>query len=316
MSKKQNFQTIAFYNVENLFDTIDDPNTFDNDFTPEGKLNWDEEKYETKLNKIGSVISQLGIDENQNRPAIIGLVEVENEKVVTDLLNSRSLKHLNYDFVHEESTDERGIDVAFLYNKEVFEVLSSEHFPLYLEDEFGERDFTRDILVVSGNLNGEIIHFLINHWPSRGEGTEISEPKRILASTLAREIVENIQSRFFEPKIILMGDFNDDPTDKSLEFLVKDDFYNPMEKLLQIEYHGSLVHEKKWNLFDQIIFSKNFLEAETDKHQFVKASIFDKDWMKVSRGKLKGSPFRTYIHKWYQGGFSDHFPVYAFLEKN
>ena len=317
MSKKENYQTIAFYNVENLFDTINNPNTFDDDYTPEGKLNWDKEKYEHKLEKIGSVISQLGTEENENLPAIIGLVEVENATVLKDLTNSRSLKHLNYDFIHVDSADNRGIDVALLYDKRVFEVLNSQHFPLYLENEFGERDFTRDILVVSGNLNGELIHVLVNHWPSRGEGIEISEAKRILAAKLAREIIENIQSRFFDTKIILMGDFNDDPTNKSIiDFLVKEDFYNPMKALLNEENYGSLSHDKKWNLFDQIIFSTNLLKVGSNKHQFVKAAIFDKDWMKVARGKLKGSPFRTYIHTWYQGGFSDHFPVYAFLKKN
>lgn len=309
-------ETIAFYNVENLFDTVNNPNTFDDDYTPKGKLKWDKKRYKYKTKRIASVISKLGSEENTNPPAIVGLVEVENAKVVSKLLKSYYLSNYHYGFVHFDSPDERGIDVALLYNKTAFELLSTEHFPLYLENKHGERDYTRDILVVSGNLNGELIHVLVNHWPSRAEGTEISEPKRIKAAQLAREIIENIQARIFDAKIIIMGDFNDGPESISVEnHLVKEDFFNPMKQLFDKEKYGSTSHKKMWSLFDQIIFSKNFFEPTSEKHQFIEAKIFIKEWMKVKRGKLKGSPFRTYIGPWYQGGFSDHFPVYAILEK-
>lgn len=314
--QKKNITTVAFYNVENLFDIIDDPKTADDDFTPDGKKKWTYKRYSIKIKKLGSVISQLGLNRSKNPPAIVGLVEVENAKVVSDLANSSYLRKHHYDFVHHNSPDERGIDVALLYNKIAFELIDSETYPVFLEDERGERDYTRDILKVSGNLYGELVHVLVNHWSSRREGAAETEHKRITSAETVRSIVDEINTKEMNPKIIIMGDFNDDPTSKSVEeYMVKDDFYNPMKKLLDAEKSGTLTYNGNWNLFDQIIFSKNFLEKEEGKFYFKHAEVFNKDWMKIYRGKFKGSPFRTYIGKWYQGGFSDHFPVYAFLKK-
>ncbi|WP_439132129.1 endonuclease [Polaribacter sp.] len=314
--QKKNNITVAFYNVENLFDTIDDPRTLDDDFTPKGKKNWTYKRYRIKIKKLGSVISQLGLNKSNNPPAIVGLVEVENAKVVADLANSMHLRKHHYNFVHHDSPDERGIDVALLYDKVAFELIASETYPVFLEDERGERDYTRDILKVSGNLYGELVHILVNHWSSRREGVEETEHKRILAAETLRSIVAEIESKEMNPKIIIMGDFNDDPNSKSVQkYMVQDDFYNPMKTLLDKENHGTLTYNGSWNLFDQIIFSKNFLEQKPGKLYFKHAEVFNKDWMKIYRGKFKGSPFRTYIGKWYQGGFSDHFPVYAFLKK-
>jgi predicted extracellular nuclease len=314
--KRKDIFTISFYNVENLFDTVDDPKTFDDDFTAEGKKKWGNKRYSDKIKKLGSVISQLGNKKSNYAPAIVGLVEVENAKVVKDLANSKYLRKHHYDFVHYDSPDDRGIDVALLYNKQSFELLGSEHFPLYLEDDQGKRDYTRDVLVVYGNLNGELVHILVNHWPSRREGTEESEYKRVEAAKLARTIVEVIQEKHYDAKIIIMGDFNDDPTSKSVkEYLVREDLYNPMESLLDRDKLGSLTYNGKWNLFDQIIITKNFTTEKSGQHTFKHAEVFNKEWLKIFKGKLKGSPFRTYIGPWYQGGFSDHFPVYLFLKK-
>jgi predicted extracellular nuclease len=313
--QKKDTTTIGFYNVENLFDTVDDPTTFDEDFTSNGKKKWTYKRYKIKIKKLSAVISQLGLNRSKMPPALVGLVEVENAKVVADLANSTSLRKHHYGFAHHDSPDERGIDVALLYNKQVFEFLESETFPVFLTNEEGARDYTRDILKVSGNLHGELVFVLVNHWSSRREGTEISEPKRIATATRAREIITNIKEAHFDAKIIIMGDFNDDPTDKSVKSLVSNDFYNPMEAMLDREKIGSLTYKGKWNLFDQIIFSNNFLKKTPGKLYFKHAEVFNKEWLKIFKGKLKGSPFRTYIGKWYQGGFSDHFPVYAFLKK-
>lgn len=313
--KEENTLTVAFYNVENLFDTKDDPNTLDDDFTTDGKKRWGYKWYKKKIKRLSSVISQLGIHRSKFPPAIVGLVEVENAKVVADLVNSSSLRGHHYDYVHYDSPDERGIDVALMYHKQVFELIASEAFPVYLENEEGERDYTRDILKVSGYLKGELIHILVNHWSSRREGATATEHKRITAAETARTIVSSISDKELNPKIIIMGDFNDDPTNKSVqEYLVKDDFFNPMEALLE-KGIGTLTYNGNWNLFDQIIFSKNFLEKNKGTLYFERAEVFQKKWMRVFKGKLKGSPFRTYIGKWYQGGFSDHFPVYAFLKR-
>ncbi|WP_299046609.1 endonuclease/exonuclease/phosphatase family protein [uncultured Polaribacter sp.] len=313
--KEESVCTVAFYNVENLFDTKDNPKTLDDDFTEDGKKRWDNKRYTQKVKKISSVISQLGVYRSKIPPAIVGLVEVENAKVVADLVNSSYLKKHHYGFVHYDSPDERGIDVALLYNKQVFEFIASETFPVFLEDDEGERDYTRDILKVSGNLNGELVHILVNHWSSRREGADETEHKRITAAQTARSIVTHIRDKEMDPKIIIMGDFNDDPTSKSIkEYLVQDDFFNPMKGLLE-KGKGTLTYNGKWNLFDQIIFSNNFLEKKDNQLYFVYAEVFQKKWMRVFKGKFKDSPFRTYIGKWYQGGFSDHFPVYAFLKK-
>jgi len=314
--KSSNAFTIAFYNLENLFDTTDDPNTFDDDFTPKGKKNWNNKRYKKKIQKLGSVIAQLGTEKSFFPPAIIGVVEVENDSVLTDLVNSNDLKNEHYGFVHYESPDERGIDVALLYKKELFELLRSETFPLYLEDKEGNRDYTRDILLVTGNLNGELIHIIVNHWPSRRSGDDKGESKRIKAAILASSIVDKIQQENDLAKIIIMGDFNDNPTNKSVkEHLVNNRFYNPMESILA-KGKGTLRYHGKWHLFDQIIFSKNFFDAEPTKHSLKYAEVFDKLFLQEWHGKYKGTPFRTYVGKHYQGGFSDHFPVYVYLKKN
>ncbi|TVZ56129.1 Endonuclease/Exonuclease/phosphatase family protein [Lutibacter sp. Hel_I_33_5] len=314
--QKKSITTIGFYNVENLFDVVDNPKTHDDDFTPKGKKNWNYKRYKVKIKKLGSVISQLGLSRSKYPPAIVGLVEVENARVVQDLVDSSNLRKHHYGFVHYDSPDERGTDVALLYNKQVFELIDSKTTPILLADEEGERDYTRDILKVSGNLHGELVHILVNHWSSRRDGADVTEHKRITSAETARAIIAEIKEKEADPKIIIMGDFNDDPTSKSVKrHLVLDDFYNPMESLLDKEKTGTLTYDGKWNLFDQIIFSKNFLEKKTGKIYFKHAEVFNKDWLKIYRGKFKGSPFRTYIGKWYQGGFSDHFPVYAFLKK-
>lgn len=313
---QKNIFTVAFYNVENLFDTKNNPNTFDDDFTPKGRKNWNYKRYKDKIKKLTSVISQLGTDRSFYAPALVGLVEVENAQVVADLVNHSNLKKHHYDFVHYDSPDERGIDVALLFNKQLFEYLSSETIPVFLENEKGERDYTRDILLVKGKLKGELIHVLVNHWSSRREGAAKTEHNRIIAAKTAREIIETIQAENKDARFFIMGDFNDDPTSKSIkQHLVTEDFYNPMEYLLDRNDIGSLTYENKWNLFDQIIFNKSFLEKSENKLHFLHTEIYNKDWLKIYKGKLKGSPFRTYIGPWYQGGFSDHFPVYSYFEK-
>lgn len=308
--------TIAFYNLENLFDTKDDPDTFDNDFTPEGRKKWNLKRYKKKLNKLGNVISRLGIEKSDHSPAIVGVVEVENESVLNDLVSTAHLKNEQYGIVHYNSPDERGIDVALLYKKELFELLHSETFPLYLNNENGKQDYTRDILLVKGNLNGELIYVLVNHWPSRRSGPNKTEEKRIKAAQLVRHIVDKINEETANAKIIIMGDFNDDPTSKSVKnYLVNNKFYNPMESLIK-KGKGTLSHKKTWHLFDQIIFSKNFLNEVPNKHSFMYAEVFDKHFLKKWHGKYKGNPYRTYVGKWYQGGYSDHFPVYVYLKQH
>ena len=315
-TKQDNLYTVAFYNLENLFDIYDDENTLDDDFTPKGKKKWDAKRYHRKLKKLSSVISQIGTHSSSTAPIIIGLAEVENLQVVTDLVNTVALQKYNYGIVHFDSSDERGIEVALLYQKEYFEFITAESITLYLHENAGERDYTRDVLLVKGNLKGELTHFIVNHWPSRRKGTNETEHKRIKAATLNQEIIAKINQEINDPKIIIMGDFNDDPTSNSIkQHLVTQEFYNPFESILD-KGRGSLKYNDDWYLFDQIILSRNFFVKQNDQHVFKQAEIFDEHFLKEWKGKRKGNPFRTYIGKWHQGGFSDHFPVYITLLTN
>lgn len=313
--KRKSIYTVGCYNVENLFDIVDDPLTADDEYTPYSRRRWNKKRYYQKIKKLSSVISQLGMNLSNYPPVIVGLVEVENSKVVKDLITHKNLQKFDYGFVHHDSPDERGIDVALIYQKKFFEFISSKTYALELVDEEGKPDYTRDLLVVYGKLNDELVHILVNHWPSRRDGLELTEPHRIKAAKLVHKAIADIKKETNNPKLLIMGDFNDDPTSTSIkQFLVTDDLYNPMESLLE-KGIGTLTFEKKWNLFDQIIVSRNFFSEEST-HTFLYAEVFNKDWLKVHRGKLKGSPFRTYIGPWYKGGFSDHFPVYIFLQKD
>jgi len=307
--------TIAFYNLENLFDTFDDRLTNDNDFLPKSEKRWTEKRYRKKVRKLGYAISQIGTQTAKKLPTIIGLAEVENKLVIDDLLNSKFLKDHNYKFVHYDSPDERGIDVALIYDETVFKVEYSEVFPLDLYDEDGNRDYTRDILLVDGYLNNENLTFLVNHWPSRHQGEELTEPNRILASDKVQEIITNLKSSNPDSKIIVMGDFNDGPNNKSIKQLVnKTDLFNPMESLKSY-LRGSLNHRLDWYLFDQILFTTNFFEYKTNTHSFSKGNIFDSEFLKQYKGKYRGVPFRTYVGLKYKGGYSDHFPVFIHLKR-
>jgi len=304
--------TVAFYNLENLFDTIDDPDTDDDDFTPDGKKKWTPRRYKKKVKRLARAISTIGDDDIKHPPVIIGIAEVENFEVVYDLIQNKYLIDSNYGIVHYDSPDERGIEVAFLYRKKYFELLESKpHGITFIKDD-GSIDYTRDVLYVKGKLNGELMHFLVNHWPSRRSGVKESEYKRVAVAELNQKIIQEIYQKDKKANIIIMGDFNDNPTNKSIKgTLVTNEFYNPMESLYD-KGMGTNNHQGDWYLFDQIIFTKNFLK--TNKHTFKCAGIYSKHFLKDKFGKYIEDPFRTYRGNWYKGGISDHFPVYITLE--
>jgi Endonuclease/Exonuclease/phosphatase family. len=235
---------------------------------------------------------------------------VENRNVLEALVNSKFLKNKIYDIVHFDSPDERGIDTALLYRKEYFTVLHQEVFTLYLNNEFGVRDYTRDILYIKGKLKEELIHVLVNHWPSRRAGVEETAYKRITAARKNKEIIDKIMADNPSAKIMVMGDFNDDPHSDSIKELTAATLYNPMELLLT-KYAGSTNYRGSWNLFDQILLSHSFLQQYGNTLRFENAHIFNPKELVEYRGRNKGNPFRTYIGRKYLGGFSDHFPVYG-----
>jgi predicted extracellular nuclease len=319
--KKPTSQTlsVAFYNVENLFDTEDDPSTFDEAFTPKGEMNWTQERYAEKLANLAKVIDTLT---ETGAPQFLGLCEVENAKVIEDLLDQTLIADENYKYVHLDSKDERGIDVAFVYDMDAFEVLDYKAIPIDLSE---WNDKTRDILYVNGKTkDGTSLHFYINHWPSRREGRKETEPKRIAAAKTLYTSKKALLESDPDANIIVMGDFNDEPSNISISDILKaedtalgidqDELYNPMARLESMGL-GSYRFRQYWDMLDQIMISGNLLTNE-EGYRYIRNSveIKDDDWLRQHGNKYEGFPLRTYGGRKYLGGYSDHFPVYLKLQ--
>lgn len=315
---------VAFYNLENLFDTINQPEVNDEDFTPAGANLYTATIYLDKLSKLESVLSQIGTEVTPDGFSVLGVAEIENITVLQDLINQPKLKPRGYKIVHFDSPDKRGIDVAFIYNPKYFKVLYSEPLFVPLKGDNGLPYFTRDVLYVYGMYDGEPMHFFINHWPSRRNGEEASAPNRALAASVAKAKIDSINAADPHAKIILMGDLNDDPVSPSVTKTlgatgnadkIKDNgLYNPWMKYYK-DGIGTLAYGDAWNLFDQIIVSNAFLNKDQKGFFFQKANIFSKEFMIQKTGRYKGYPLRTYDYSIYQGGYSDHFPTYLLLLK-
>jgi len=316
---------VGFYNLENLFDTIADPDTtkiLQTDFTPKGEHHWTSEKYHIKINNMAKVISQIGTDVTPDGLVCLGVAEIENQTVLNDLVNNPQIKNRNYQIVHYESPDKRGIDVAFLYNPSYFKVISSKTFTLKIPD--NPDFFTRDQLLVNGTLNGELIHVIVAHWPSRRGGEKRSRPMREAAADLARSIIDSLQNVEPNAKVIFMGDLNDDPVNSSLKKHLKTEakqenvsdktLFNPMESLYN-KGIGTLGYRDVWDLFDQIVLSKPFLGKDYSSLKYYTAKVYNKPYMKQTEGRYKGYPKRTFAGDTFLAGYSDHFPVYIFLIK-
>lgn len=321
-AKTYAIKTVAFYNVENLFDIENDSLTFDDDRTPNGKDNWTSERYQEKIGHIAQVLSEIGNEVTTTSPDIIGLCEIENRSVLEDLVQHDDIRNKDYGIVHLDSPDERGIDVALLYKKSSFVVSSFKSHRLLLSNAEGFRDYTRDQLVVSGYLDNEEFYFLVNHWPSRSGGAARSAPNRIAAAKLNKRIIDSILYYDIDARIISMGDLNDDPTDDSLKKILRTkrkknkleekDLYNPFENIFR-KGVGSLAYRDKWNLFDQLFFTSNLISSEKSSYTFWKAGVYNPSYLHDSKGRYKGYPLRTYAGGAYVGGYSDHFPVYLYL---
>ena len=324
--KAYKINTVAFYNLENLFDTENDPLTYDDDRTPDGKDHWTEEIYQDKLKNMAKVMAEIGAEVSGSAPTIIGVCETENRKVLEDLVNQETLVEQDYGIIQFDSPDRRGIDVALLYKKKLFTPThyKAKELLIYDDNDKSKRVFTRDQLVVSGMLDGEKIHLIVNHWPSRSGGEKRSRSKRIKAAKLNRQIIDSIFSDDPYAKIITMGDFNDDPTNPSVKDhlnakrkannLAIKELYNPMEDLAKQGY-GSLAYRDSWNLFDQIIISTELTKKDFSSYRFYQAGIYNKTYLVNAHGRYKGYPYRSFASGSYTGGYSDHFPVYIYLVK-
>ncbi|MCB0804365.1 MAG: endonuclease/exonuclease/phosphatase family protein [Bacteroidales bacterium] len=312
---------IGFYNLENLFDTIYNPELrLNEEFTPEADKKWGSKRYHEKLNHMARVIAQVGTDVTPDGLALLGVSEIENRGVLEDLVKDPQIADRNYKIVHYDSPDRRGVDVGLLYQEKYFKPVNSTSVRLTMPEDTGFR--TRDQLVVSGLLNGEMIHVVVNHWPSRSGGEKRSRPKRNAAGKLSRMIVDSLLTLDSNAKIMVMGDLNDDPVNPSVkEFLrasgsrksLQDgDLYNPMYDLYRAGI-GSLAYRDTWNLFDQIILSQGLLSEDRTQFSFYKAVVFNKNFLLQKEGSFAGYPFRTFVGDSYMGGYSDHFPVYVLL---
>jgi len=321
---KYTIRTIGFYNVENLFDTIDDPETIDEAYTPSGKNHYSRQDYLSKIKNTSKVISEIGSSRKSKGPDLIGLAEIENFHVLQDLVHSKELHAKNYQIIHQDSPDRRGIDVALLYKPAFFSPIEFEAIELKLWNENGERIYTRDILYVQGILDDEVIHIFVNHWPSRRGGKTRSDPKRMKAAYMVNKKTNEILMMDPDAKIIILGDFNDDPTDKSIKngLLLSSDtenelstsFFNPMEKMHK-KGMNTLAYRDGLNLFDQIIISNNLLKEEKYQAGFVlyRAGIYNPSYLIAQHGKYKGYPLRSFENSHYAEGYSDHYPVFVEL---
>jgi len=313
---------IGFYNLENLFDTENDTTINDEQFLPNGSYLWTEERYWEKQENMANVISQVGTDVTPDGLAILGISEIENRKVVEDLISMPLLKDRNYEIVHYDSPDRRGVDVGMIYQPKYFTVINSKSYRLRIE---GNENFrSRDQLVVSGIFDGDTIYLIVNHWPSRYGGEKRSRHLRLAAAGLSRSIIDSILTISPQSKVILMGDLNDNPDDPSVKKQLKakekkdklsgDELYNPMYELFK-KGIGSNAWRDTWNLFDQIIVSQGLMGEDLTSYQFYKAMVFNKNFLTQSEGRYKGYPYRTYGGGAYMGGYSDHFPVYIYIIK-
>lgn len=329
LSAQSSYKTavIGFYNLENLYDTEDDLSKDDNEFLPKSDKRYTAAIYADKLNRLATVIAAMGSLYEpvvKDGPAILGVAEIENKRVLEDLVAQPELAAKKMRIVHFESPDIRGIDVALLYDPKYFKVINAAPIRVILPGGSKESSATRDILWVHGILDGESVHVYVNHWPSRRGGEAVSAPARMAAATTLRKHVDSLQARGNKDKYIIMGDLNDDPKDRSItkglnangDEWTSDStsLYNPWVKTHK-KGIGTLAYQDAWNLFDQIIISRNWLNKDQTGFAFFKNYIHTQPFMREESGRYKGYPKRTWSGDEYNYGYSDHFPTYLVLLK-
>lgn len=323
--KKYGMYAVGFYNQENLFDTIHDEGKNDYEYMPEGTMKWNGMKYLAKLKNMSKVLAEMGTDRLPNvGAAVIGVSEVENSRVLRDLVEQAPLKARGMDFVHIEGPDRRGVDCALLYNPRFFTPEKSFLQP-YIYEEKDSAQRTRGFLTVQGKLAGDDVTFIVCHWPSRAAVSYYRER----AGRQVRALADSIRKADPGMKILVMGDMNDDPFNPSMakelgarremKGMKEGDFYNPWWNVLAKEGRGTLMYDGKWNLFDQIVLSGNLLNPEGKKDysslKFFKNEIFSRNYLFQTEGRYKGNTKRTHAGGVWLNGYSDHLPVVVYLVK-
>lgn len=319
--KKYEVYSVGFYNLENLFDTIHDYGKNDYEFLPDGTNKWGTLKYTNKLKNMATVLNEMGTDMLPVGMAAVGVSEIENSRVLEDLVNHEILAPRGWDFVHIEGPDKRGVDCALLYNPKLFKPNSSKLAPYTTEDNDTTYK-TRGFLIVSGDMGGDMVHIIVNHWPSR----YAKSPARERAGVLVRQLKDSIMKEMPDSKVLIMGDMNDDPDDKSMKTCLgamrdKDDIkeaadlYNPWWNILRKKGAGTLKYKGKWNLFDQIVLSGNLVGDDRSTLKLYKTEIFSRSYMFQQEGRYKGNTKRTHAGGVWLNGYSDHLPVIVYLLK-
>lgn len=330
---------VGFYNLENLFDTYHDEGKNDYQYLPEGSNNWTEAKYEKKLHNMATVIRAMR-DDNGRYHTILGISEVENRHVIDDLVNQPEIADANFQIIHYDGPDRRGVDVALLYRPDQFTVLETRSIPFTFDSEINftlneeekARFRTRDVLMVRGMLDGEMFAFFVAHLPSRvgGKGGDL----RSRGGEILHQESMALMKEYPGIKIVTMGDMNDNPTDDSMtiyhhgkatpEEVGPEDFFNPYIKMLEAGY-GSLAYKGEWSIYDLELINYNLVHApagtlklqpilKVKKDRFY-GRIFHKDFMTTQDGPYKGTPFRTFSAGTFIGGYSDHYPTYILIGK-
>ena len=326
-SQKKNYvvSAIAFYNFENLFDTKDDPKNWgDDEFLPNGPYHYTNEVYNQKLHNLATVIQQLGTEITPDGPAIIGTAEIENDQVLQDLVAQPEIKNREYKFIHFDSPDSRGIDVAMLYNPKYFRVLNARALFVDIKESGEKGGKTRDVLWVNGILSGDTVNVFVNHWPSRRGGEAATAPLRAKAAGVSKRIIDSLNTLNPNTRVFLMGDLNDDPTDPSISKVLKakgdkkevnaNGLFNPFVSFYKNGI-GTLGYNDSWSLFDQIMLSGSVLNSTDNNWRFYKAEVFNKEFLKNKFGQYKGYPHRSFDGNTWINGYSDHFPTIVYLIK-
>ncbi|MEP7254749.1 MAG: endonuclease/exonuclease/phosphatase [Ferruginibacter sp.] len=315
---------IGFYNLENFYDTVNNPMVDDEEFLPNSERHYNTRVFLDKVGRLASVVSQMGIDINPDGLALLGVAEIENDTVLTALINHKYLKNRNLKFVHYNSPDVRGIDVGLIYNPKYFNPLYSNKLFVRLPGGSKDSYFTRDVLYVKGLMDGDTIHVFVNHWPSRSGGEERSIPARAAAAGVVKRVVDSLMTVNSKSKVVIMGDLNDDPISPSvtktlgakgkMSDVKETGLFNPWADFYRRGI-GTLAYQDSWGLFDQVIISQAWLDKDQKGYFFHKATIFNKQFLVQQTGKYKGYAKRTWDGMTYNYGYSDHFPVFITLLK-
>ena len=312
---------VGFYNLENLFDTIHDAGKNDYEFLPDGKYKWGTLKYTNKLKNMAKVLGDMGTDVSATGMALVGVSEVENSRVLKDLVVQEPLAKRKWGFLHVESNDQRGVDCAVLYNPALFKPVTTKLVPYVAE--YGDTVFYgRGFLVVSGYMGGEMVHAIVSHWPSRYS----KSPVRERVGRQVRQLKDSLMNANPCAKVIVMGDMNDNPDNKSLSVSLgavreaahlkrNSDLYNPWWNILRNEGRGTHEYNDKWSLFDQIILSAGMVGPSAQGLKFHKAEIFSRNYLFQEKGRYKGRMKRTHAGGIWLNGYSDHLPVIVYLMK-